>query len=128
MESENEDIRYEYDQLRRKVAKVLKRIHRFTIAPEPELKSRFDRLMELKGTVDESDVLVDGRLDLLIRDGLITSEMATSLANDSDDVAGISKNLIRIAELLYIQRDPLLSGEAEPGLSEADAEVTPPRL
>jgi phosphate:Na+ symporter len=50
----------------------------------------------------------DGTLDKLIRKELITSEMATSLANDSENVADISKNLIDVAELLYIQNDTLL--------------------
>ena len=34
--------------------------------------------------------------------------MATSLANDSDNVAGITKKLIETAELLYINSDTLL--------------------
>jgi len=35
--------------------------------------------------------------------------MATSLANDSDNVADILKKLIETAELLYIDSDTLLS-------------------
>ncbi len=114
MNSENEHIRREYDQLRRKVAKVLKRIYRARKATEgPDAETRLNRLMSLKISVKQSDVLVNGRLDQLIRDGLIDSQMATSLANDSDNVAGISKNLLRVAELLYIRRDTMLTGITE---------------
>lgn len=114
MTSENENTRYEYDQLRRKVAKVLKRIYRFRKASEPEAEMRLNKLIALKLKARKSDVLVNGRLDQLIREGLIDSETATSLANDSDNVAGISRNLIRVAELLYIHADTMLTGESEP--------------
>jgi phosphate:Na+ symporter len=113
MTSENEHIRFEYDQLRRKIAKVLKRTYFVRKATPEDSEMRLKRLMDLKTNVKESDVLVNGRLDKLIRDGLITSEMATSLANDSDNVAGISKNLIRVAELLYIHADTMSIGITE---------------
>ena len=54
-----------------------------------------------------------GRLDKLIRNDLITSEMATSLANDSNYVADICKNLIDTAELIYIESDTILEGLGE---------------
>ncbi len=121
MVSDNEHIRYEYDQLRRKVAKVLKRIYRLETAKESDSIMRLNRLLALKFRARKSDVLVNGRLDTLIRDGFIDSEMAASLANDSDNVAGISKNLIRIAELLYIHSDTILTGVTK--LTEQEIEV-----
>lgn len=106
MVSDNEYIRKEYDQLRRKVSKVLREIYltRKDESPETHLK----RLEALKEKANKSDVLVDGTLDKLIRENKITSVMATSLANDSDNVAGITKKLIETAELLYIDSDTLL--------------------
>jgi phosphate:Na+ symporter len=113
MTSENDHIRFEYDQLRRKIAKVLKRTYYVRKATPADSEMRLKRLLNLKTNVKENDVLINGRLDKLIRDGLITSEMATSLANDSDNVAGISKNLIRVAELLYIHADTMSIGITE---------------
>ncbi len=65
--------------------------------------------------------MLNGRLDELIRNNSIDSEMATSLANDSDNVAGISKNLIRVAELLYIRSDTILGGVSEYTNEEIEA-------
>ena len=93
--------------MRRKVSKVLREIHRARVAKNP--KKHLKTLEELKKRAKKSDVMADGTLDKLIRQQLITSEMATSLANDSDNVAGICENLIDVAELLYIESDTLLS-------------------
>lgn len=111
MKSDNEHIRKEYDLLRRKVSKVLRRVYR--VGYDEDSEKHLTKLLKLKSQVKQSDVLINGRLDKLIRDGLIDSEMATSLANDSDNVAGISRNLIRVAELLYIHRDTILTDVSE---------------
>lgn len=57
----------------------------------------------------KNDVLVTGKIDRLIRDKKIDSEMASSLMNDSAITASISKHLIRAAELLYLNREVLLA-------------------
>ena len=67
-------------------------------------------MISLEERTRNSDVMVDGTLDKLIRKELITSEMATSLANDSNFVADMCKNLIDAAELLYIESDTILEG------------------
>ncbi len=118
MKSENEYIRKEYNLLRRKVSKVLRRVYRVAYAENSE--KHLTKLLELKSKVKQSDVLVNGRLDKLIREGVIDSKMATSLANDSDNVAGISRNLIRVAELLYIQRDTILTGIDEAEITDSE--------
>ena len=48
------------------------------------------------------DIITNGTLDKLIRKGLITNTMATSLMNDSDYANNISRNLIDMAEVLFI--------------------------
>ena len=58
-------------------------------------------------------MLIDVTLDKLIREQKITSAMATSLANDSANVANITKRLFETAELLYINSDTLLGEEEE---------------
>ena len=106
MVSDNKYIQKEYDRLRRKVSRVLREIY-FTRKDEtPE--AHLARLEKLKEKAEKSDVLLDGTLDKLIREHKISSVMATSLANDSDNVADIVKKLIETAELLYINSDTLI--------------------
>lgn len=45
--------------------------------------------------------MANGTLDKLIRQGLVTNEMATSLMNDSAYAYDISKNLIAMAEITF---------------------------
>jgi phosphate:Na+ symporter len=105
MVSENEDIQREYDRLRQKVSKILREIYNTKMDDEPA--KHLEKLEKLKAKAIKSDVLLDGSLDKLIRNQKISSEMAASLANDSDNVARISKRLIETAELLYIDSDTL---------------------
>ena len=106
MVSDNEYIQKEYDRLRRKVSKVLREMYHIKKSEDPE--AHLDRLEKLKESAYKSDVLVDGTLDKLIRERKISSVMATSLANDSDNVADIMKKLIETAELLYVDSDTLI--------------------
>jgi phosphate:Na+ symporter len=113
MTSDNEFIRKEYDKLRVKVAKVLREIYMVRVGETKE--AHISRLEKLKYKAQKSDVLVNGTLDKLIRGNKITSEMATSLANDSANVAGIVKKLIETAELLYVDSDTLIQAAEENG-------------
>ncbi len=103
MVSENLHIQKEYDRLRKKVSVILREIYLTSEDENP--KRHLDRLEQLREKAEKSDVLVDGSLDKLIREGNISSTMATSLANDSEIVAKITSNLIETAELLYIDID-----------------------
>jgi len=106
MVSDNKHMENEYDQLRKKMSKVLREI--YLTGEDKNPKKHLKTLENLKEKAKKSDVMVDGTLDKLIRKELVDSEMATSLANDSDNVASISKHLLEVAELLYVQSDTLL--------------------
>ncbi|MCP3933131.1 MAG: Na/Pi cotransporter family protein [Bacteroidetes bacterium] len=106
MVSENKFIQKEYDRLRKKVSQVLREIYHTRKDEHPE--AHLKRLGQLKEKANKSDAMLDGTLDKLIREQKITSVMATSLANDSENVAQISKRLIETAELLYIDSDTLI--------------------
>ena len=108
MLSENKYIRKEYDDLRKKMTKVLREVYLTRIDSDSAI--HLESLIRLREKAKKSDVLIDGTLDKLIREELITSEMATSLANDSSSVASICKNLIDAATLLYIESDSLFEG------------------
>jgi phosphate:Na+ symporter len=90
---------------------VLREIYFTRKDEDPE--SHLDRLEALKAKAEHSDALVDGTLDKLIREQKISSQMATSLANDSEITAEISKLLIDTAELLYINSDTLIEATEE---------------
>lgn len=111
MVSDNVYIQKEYDKLRKNVVKVLREIYFTQQDKTPE--SHLKRLEILKERIDKSDVLTDGTLDKLIREQKISSVMATSLANDSGNVADIMKKLIETAELLYINSDTLIKSTEE---------------
>jgi len=106
MLSDNKYIKKAYNDLRRKITAILREIFETKEDKKPE--KHIKTLEKLKSKARKADVMKDGTLDKLIRKELITSEMATSLANDSENVADISRNLIDVAELLYIQNDTLL--------------------
>lgn len=109
MNSENQYIAKEYNKLRRKMSTVLREIYLMRQDENPS--SHLKRLGKLKKKADKNDVLIDGTLDRLIREQKISSNMATSLANDSDNISGVSKKLIEAAELLYINSDTFLEIE-----------------
>ena len=109
--SSNREIRNEYNYLRLKIAKVMREIYR--IETTEDIESQHEKLLVLQQKAKMHDVLVNGKLDKLIRERLITSKMATSLMNDSALVARICEKLITVAELIYINADTILEREAE---------------
>lgn len=100
IDDDNEDIRKQYDQLRIHIALVIRRIFRIRDSNDEMLI--FLTLKELREDVDAQDVLNNGILDQLVRSGAITSDMTTSLMNDSENSHRINKALIEIAERMFI--------------------------
>jgi phosphate:Na+ symporter len=100
LNSNNEHIAREYDVLRLRIATVLREIYRLReLADEVEV---FMSLTRLRDDVASADVLANGTLDRLVRDGLISNQMATSLMNDSEYTHDISTRLLEIAERMFI--------------------------
>lgn len=110
--SENMHIRHEYDLLRQKISKILRALYLLQKSPEPTLHLK--KLKKLKSDTEKSDILLDGTLDQLIREGKIPSTVVSSLVNDSHIVALISKKLIEAGELIYINQDTMDLTEANP--------------
>jgi len=106
LNSDNEYISKEYDKFRKKIAKVLRVIYLFRTQDEKELY--YSKLIVLKDEAKNSMRLGNDSINKLIRDGLITVEMASSLVNDNDNVNDTIKKLIQVAELLYGEKDSLL--------------------
>jgi len=98
--SRNEYIKEQYNDIRKGLAELLRSIN--TIATTDEEDVIMLLLSKAKIHAERYDIITNGTLDRLIRKGLITNQMATSLMNDSDYAHSISKNLIAMAETLFI--------------------------
>jgi len=98
--SRNEHIKEQYNDIRKGLAELLRNIN--TIATTDEEDIIILLLSKAKIHAQRYDIITNGTLDKLIRKGLITNQMATSLMNDSDYANSISKNLIAMAEVLFI--------------------------
>ncbi len=109
--SSNEYIREQYNSIRRDLAELLRNIDIIGTTDEEDVVMLL--LSKAKLHTEKYDIIASGTLDNLIRNNLITNEMATSLMNDSNYAHEISKNLIAMAEIIFTDR----SSDAE-SLSE----------
>ncbi len=106
LESDNEDIKKEYNKLRKKVVKVLRVIYLFRKKEDKD--EYFNQLMKLKKEAKTALETENKSLDRLIRKNLITTDMASSLVNDNVNMNDLIKKLIQVAELLYSEKDVIL--------------------
>ena len=107
--SENVHINKEYDKFRKKLVKVLRIIYLFRTGEEKEI--HYQKLLILKNKAKEAIDQSNKSIDRLIRENLISVEMASSLVNDNDNVNDITKKLIEVTELLYGEKDTLLEND-----------------
>ena len=106
LESDNQEIKKEYNKFRKKVVKVLRVIYLFRKNEEKE--EYFKQLMKLKKEAKIALQKDNKSIDRLIRKNLITTNMASSLVNDNVNVNDLIKKLIQVAELLYSEKDVIL--------------------
>ena len=106
LNSENEYIKKEYDKFRKQVVKVLRVIHLFRKTEDNE--EHYRTLTRLKEKAKQNIHQGNLQIDKLIRNDLITEDMASSLVNDTDNLNDMIKKLITVAELLYGKKDSLL--------------------
>lgn len=122
LNSENEYIRDEYNNLRKMILKIL-RLSRKAKSGQVE-QEHIKKCQELKAHVENHDVLMNGTIDRLVRNHLISNEMATSLMNDSAIAIHIARNLVDVSSLLYLQRDTFhdINEDEEENLSVTQSE------
>ncbi|OQX59676.1 MAG: sodium:phosphate symporter [Helicobacteraceae bacterium 4484_230] len=101
--SANRHIKEQYDTIRRDLVELLRNINIIATTDEEDIIIML--LSKAKLHTKKYDVIANGTLDNLIRKSLITNEMATSLMNDSAYAYDISKNLIAMAGILFIDND-----------------------
>ncbi len=78
-------------------------------------------LNKLKVTMKTDDILANGRLDKLIRDGLIDRDMASSLINDNTYVIELLNKVIEATEVVFAQ---IISKEKDLSIMDAELELT----
>ena len=113
--SDNAYIRSEYNGIRLNIALLLRTLFRIEEDVTPVAKRK--HLERIKVSLEEQDVVSNGALDKLIREQRISSDMATSLMNDSGFAYDVQADLIGAAETILAGAAP-----ADQELSDADLE------
>ena len=118
----NKHILEQYDGIKIGLAELLRNID--IISKTQEEEEIILVLSKAKVHMQRYDIMANGTLDELIRNDLITNEMATSLMNDSSYAYEISKHLIAMAEIIFVdsQSDMKNIGE-DMIISEEDVNV-----
>jgi phosphate:Na+ symporter len=120
--SPNEHIKQQYETIKKDIAELLRNINIIATTDEEDVILLL--LSKAKIHTEKYDILANGTLDGLIRNGLITNEMATSLMNDSAYAYDISKNLIAMAEIIFVDvNSDLKSLSNEILMSEEDIDT-----
>ncbi len=100
--SKNEHIKEQYNIIRKNLVKLLRLIDTIDVMQDSDQIATL--LSKAKLNTKKYDIITNGTADDLIRQGLITNQMAVSLMNDSTYAYEISKNLINMAEEMFINR------------------------
>jgi phosphate:Na+ symporter len=108
--SDNPHISDEYNHLRQRIAKVMRRLEK--IRSKGEVSTSILSLDALKLTLEKNMALFHERLDKLIRDGHVSAEMAISLMYDSNYTYSIIHNLIQVNHY-YLKSEEGSETEAE---------------
>ena len=98
----NKYIQEQYTSMRKDLVVLLRSIN--IISKTKEEEEILLLLSKAKLHAQKYDFIENGILDNLIRNSLITNEMATSLMNDSSYSYAISKNLIAMSEVIFVDR------------------------
>jgi len=98
----NKYIKEEYNNIKRNLAELLRNLH--TIATTDQEDEIVLLISKAKVHTEKYDIIANGTLDNLIRNHQISNKMATSLMNDSTYTYNIRKNLITMAEIIFIDK------------------------
>lgn len=101
MNSTNPEVKKSYDHLRKRLAKMLREVY-IHHNDESDVK-RLKRLEKVKKKALTHDFLLNGSLDNIIRQNLISPEMAATISNDYGMANTIIENIINVAEQLYVE-------------------------
>ena len=115
----NKHILKEYANIRINLASLLRNINIIATTDEEDVTILL--LTKVRLHAKKHDIVSNGVLDNLIRQKLITNEMATSLMNDSVYAYNISNNLTNMAEVLFVDPNSDLNKlQDEIGIKQSD--------
>jgi hypothetical protein len=115
--SPNLAIRQEYRALRLHVARSMRRLYEIRAAGDPVAKVVGFRRLERRVARYEDEA--DATFDLLVRDGRITSAMATSLMNDAQHAGEVVRLFTEAGKNLFVERGSALQAVRQELLIEA---------
>jgi len=118
--SDNEAIRQEYDHIRANLANALRQLD--NVRQQDDDASTSLSLDSIKIGMKQHDRDLNARLSTLIRDHLITAPMSISLMNDSGYAYHVTKNLVKMGDVLFSNSESQLR-EAERSVSLDEAEL-----
>lgn len=100
VKSDNKNIKEQYIKMVKRVAKLIRRVKEIETMQNKE--DALNSLNRAKKILAKNDIVANGKLDKLIRQNLITNEMATALMNDSAYTNNIIKSLIVASGVILI--------------------------
>jgi phosphate:Na+ symporter len=118
--SDHAEIRAQYNAMRLRIARILRETERLRQDPEASA----NKLKKLRAKIEASDILEDGTLDALVRDGLISQKKASSLINDNGYARDIGLRLIQAGRTIFRGKvyDLMREAGADAGAEDADIE------
>ncbi len=120
--SDNPDIREEYNRIRIQLANILRRLNEFKEGKEATTLGL--SLDVLRLDIEKQDAVVNGSMDRLIRENLISAEMATSLMNDTGYAYQMANKLVDVGGVLFSQRNQaMMDAERSVALDPDDIEA-----
>lgn len=99
--SNNQYIKEQYNNMRENLIKILRDINKMYNSENND--KNMILLEKIKLRTKKSDVLTNGVFDSLIRNNQITHNMATNLINDNTYAQEIAENLLKMAEILFLE-------------------------
>ena len=101
LNSKNEYIKAEYLALKKELALNILRTNQLKTKDLDDIETS-TQIQVYKDNLDLFETQINQRIDELIRNDMITPKMGTSLMNDSSSVVNMSRNLFRIANILFV--------------------------
>ena len=98
----NKYIKEEYASIKQSLAGLLRNINIIATTDEEDIIVLL--LSKIRLNTQKNDIISNGELDNLIRNRLITNQMATSLMNDSVYAYNIRSKLCNMAEILFVDK------------------------
>ena len=98
----NKYIKEEYASIKKSLAGLLRNINIIATTDEEDVIVLL--LSKVRLNTQKNDIIANGELDNLIRNRLITNQMATSLMNDSVYAYNIRNKLCNMAEILFVDK------------------------